>query len=72
MVIDIYDDYLSNYLKKIKSKALSSNFIKKILLQFKKTFFGLEGAYGERSINLSNILIKYTNERKNNFDVYLS
>ena len=64
MVTDVYDDYLSNYLKKIKPKGLPANLIKKIMLQFKKLFFGLIGKYGERSITPDNILIKYTNEKK--------
>ena len=32
----------------------------------------LSGEIGQRCINPNTILIKYTNEKKNNFDVYLS
>ena len=71
-VVEIYDDYLSNYLNKIKPKKLPPNLIKKIMIQFKKTFIDLISTYGERLINPSNILIKYTNENKNNFDVFLN
>jgi len=72
MIVESYDDYLSNYLKKIKPKGLPANLIKKIFLQLKEVLLHLKGAWGERCINPSNIYIKYTNEKKNNFDVYLS
>ena len=72
MVVEIYDDYLSNYLKKIKPKGLPANLIKKIMLQLKKVFLSLQSLFGKRKIVPSNILIKYTNEKKNNFDVYLN
>ena len=72
IVVDIYDDYLSNYLKKIKPKGLPPNLIKKIMSQLKKSFKGLANEIGERSINPSNIFIKYTNKKKNNFNAYLS
>jgi len=72
MVVDIYDDYLSNYLKKMKPNGLPPNFIKKIMSQLNISFKGLINEYGERCINPSNILIKYTNEKKDNFNSYLS
>ena len=72
MVVDIYDDNLSNYLKKIKPNGLPPNLIKKIMLQLKDCFINLIGEIGERSINPENILIKYTNAKKNNFNVFLS
>ena len=72
MVVDIYDDKLSNYSKRIKPKGLPPNLIKKIMLQLKDCFFSLIGEIGDRSINPFNISIKYTNEKKDNFDVFLS
>ena len=72
IIVEAYDDYLSNYLKKIKPKGLPPNLIKKIFLQLKEVLLHLKGAWGERCIIPSNILIKYTNKKKNNFDVYLS
>ena len=72
LVVDVYDDYLSNYLKKIKPKGLPANLIKKIMLQFKNVFLGLIGGFGERLVIPNNILIKYTNEKNNNFNVYLN
>ena len=72
MVVGIYDDNLSNYLKKIKPKGLPPNLILKIMLQLKDCFENLIGEIGERSINPYNILIKYYNEKKDNFDVFLS
>lgn len=64
MVVDIYDDNLSNYLKKIRPKGLPPNLIKKIMIQLKECFFNLIGELGERSINPGNISIKYTNKKK--------
>ena len=72
MVVDIYDDTLSNYLKRIKQQGLPPNLILKIMLQLKDCFEKLIGELGERSINPNNILIKYYNEKKDNFDVFLS
>ncbi len=72
MVVDIYDDNLHNYLKKIKPYGLPPNLIKKIMLQLKDCFINLIGEFGKRSINPENILIKYTNAKKDNFDVFLS
>ena len=70
MVVEIYDDYLSNYLKNIKPKGLPANLIKKIIVQLKEVLFSLIGSLDKRLIIPDNILIKYINE-KNNFDVYL-
>ena len=72
MVVGIYDDNLSNYLKKIKPKGLPPNLILKIMLQLRDCFEKLIGELGERSINPYNILVKYYNEKKDNFDVFLS
>ena len=72
MVVDVYDDTLSNYLKRIKPKGLPPNLILKIMLQLKDCFEKLIGELGVRSINPNNILIKYSNEKKDNFDAFLS
>ena len=72
MVVDIYDDNLAEYLKKIEPKGLPPNLIKKIMLQLKDCLFNLVGEIGERSINPENILIKYSNAKRNNFNVFLS
>ena len=42
------------------------------MLQFKETFLGTTKLFGERSLIVNNILIKYTNANKINFDVYLN
>ena len=72
LVLDIYDDYLSNYLEKIKPNGLPPNLIKKILSQLNESFKNILGEFGKRNISPSNILIKYTNEKKDNFDVCLN
>ena len=73
MVVEIYDDYLSNYLKNIAKKGLPANLIKKIMLQLKEVLFSISmiDSFWEKLIIPDNILIKYTNENKNDFDVYL-
>ena len=72
MVVDIYDDYLSNYLKKIKPNGLPPNLIKKIMSSLKTSIKDLIGEMGERCYTPSNIYIKYINEQQNNFNVYLN
>ena len=72
MVVGEYDDNLSNYLKNIRPKGIPPNLIKKIISQLIITLKGLEDEIGERFLNPRNILIKYTNEVKTNFDVFLS
>ena len=72
MVVDIYDDYLSNYLAKLKPNGLPPNLIKKIMSQLNISFKGLINEFGERCINPNNLLIKYTNVKKDNFYAYLS
>ena len=72
MAVDIYDDNLANYLKRIKPKGLPPNLIQKIMFQLRDCFEKLLGEFGERSIIPENILIKYANQKKNNFDVFLS
>ena len=73
IVVEIYDDYLSNYLKNIAKKGLPANLIKKIMLQLKEVLFSISmiDSFWEKLIIPDNILIKYTNENKNDFDVYL-
>ena len=72
MEVAVYDDNLKSYLEKISPLGLPPNFIKKILFQLSSTLKGLENEIGERYINPRNILIKYTNILKDNFDVFLS
>lgn len=73
IVVEIYDDYLSNYLKNIAKKGLPANLIKKIMFQLKEVLFSISMIYSfwEKLIIPDNILIKYINENKNDFDVYL-
>ena len=72
MVVDIYEGNLYDYLKRIYPKGVPPNLIKKIIFQLGSTLIGLKDGEGQRAINPKNILIKYTNENKNNFDVFLS
>ena len=41
IVVEIYDDYLSNYLKNIAEKGLPANLIKKIMFQLKEVLFNI-------------------------------
>ena len=72
MVVDIYEGNIYDYLKRIYPKGVPPNLIKKIIFQLGSTLIGLKDGEGQRAINPKNILIKYTNENKNNFDVFLS
>lgn len=72
MVVEPYNENLSDYLDKNNNKGLPPNLIKKIIDQLISTLKGLEEEIGQRFIDPGNILIKYTNPDKNNFDVFLS
>ena len=52
MVVDVYDDTLSNYLKRIKPKGLPPNLILKIMLQLKDCFEKLIGELGKEALIL--------------------
>ena len=71
IVVEIYDDYLSNYLKNIAKKGFPANLIKKIMFQHKEVLFNTSmiDSFWAKLIIPDNILIKYTNENKNDFDV---
>ena len=71
IVVEIYDDYLSNFLKNIAKKGLPANLIKKIMFQLKEVLFNISmiDSFWAKLIIPDNILIKYTNENKNDFDV---
>ena len=71
IIQNFYDDNLNNYL--LKKKRLPPNLINKIFKQLNFTFKELlDNNIVHRYINPSNILIKYTNEEKTNFNSILS
>ena len=73
MEVNIYDENLKSLLeRKGLNKGLPPNLIKKILIQLELILVGLEKEIGERYINPKNILIKYTNISKDNFDVFIN
>jgi len=75
IILEYYDDNLGNFLKKNKiyNKNLSPRLINKILNQLNMTFIELlNNKIAHRNIKPENILIKYSNEGKTNFDSILS
>jgi len=71
-IITYYDGSLERHLKKIK-KNLPPNLIKKIFEQLNLAFKELlENRIAHRNIMPGNILIKYSNEEKTNFDSILN
>jgi len=71
IIQNFYDDNLNNYL--LKKKRLPPNLINKIFKQLNFTFKELlDNNIVHRYINPSNILIKYSNEEKTNFNSILS
>ena len=71
-ILSYYDDNLENYFKNNK-KNFSPNLIKKIFKQLNLVFEELlKKKIVHRNIMPSNILIKYSNEEKTNFDSVLT
>ena len=69
-VLEYYEDCLTNF---IGNKKLSPNLIKKIITQINITFNELLNKHIlHRDIKPDNILIKYLNEEKTNFDCFLT
>ena len=70
VVLEYYEDYLTNF---INHKKLSPNLIKKIIAQVNITFKELLNNHIiHRDIKPDNIIIKYLNEEKTNFDCFLT
>ena len=69
-VMDIYDDDLYNYFQ--REGHFSPNLIHKVFSQLNNVIEVMyEKKYNHRKICLKNILIKYTDEKKNNFNCFL-
>ena len=72
MVLDYYDSDLGKYLEEYKKK-LSANLINKIFNQLNLVFKELINKnICHRDIKPDNILIRYSNEEKTNFDSFLT
>ena len=70
--LDYYDDNLENYFQN-NGKKFSPNLINKIFKQLNLVFKELlKKHFAHRDIKPNNILIKYSNEEKTNFDCVLT
>ena len=70
IVQNIYDDNLENFMR--INKRLTPNLVNKIFKQINKTIYNLVNFFYFIIVRPSNILIKYCNQEKTNFDSFLS
>ena len=73
IVMELCDGDLNEILKKHKTKGLPLNIINKIFYQLNEALKAMRKKdYIHRDLKPANILIKYTDNNKNNFDIKLS
>ena len=71
--MELCDGNLKEILNKYKLKGLPLNLINKIFIQLNAALKAKRGiAYSPRVLKSENILIRYTDNNKNNFDIKLT